>query len=145
MKSSKFIVSTVGDLREFLRSFTDECKLVPNLTVEYKHDGEEVMIKVNSVSSHTKVIKDGDLWFLFDAEKDMPYRVLNSGIYMVESGSWEPCIEFLDITKNETTLIPFWMLAELHRNGKMWKHGGEKMAETLRSIRERQRNEREKE
>lgn len=143
--SIETVIDTVDGLREFLEPFNGDCKLTPSLIADYKHNGREGFVKINSTSSYTKVICDGDLWFFADGKEDAPYRVLNSGVYMTEAGSWEPCIEFLDVTSSETTLIPFWMLAELHRDGQMWKQGGEKMAEKLREIRAKQRKEREKE
>lgn len=78
-----------------------------------------------------KVLNKNDTYYLFQENNQHNEMIINdSGFYLVETGFWEPCVEF--IYNQQLDLIPFSIIQDLIKRGQLWKKGSEKMAEILR-------------
>jgi hypothetical protein len=85
--------------------------------------------------SNQKVLNVGDVYCLY--EDDIYQVVSDYGIYMMDSGNWEFCIEFL--VDKEKSLVPYYVFKDLFDAGLLWKKGNEKIAEKLREIAEKRK------
>lgn len=83
------------------------------------------------MSDYTKVINDGEIWFLYEENGiHTEMVVVASGVYLVQNGSWEPGIEFK--INGEVDVTPYFAFKELFGEGLLWKKGSERLAEFLR-------------
>lgn len=88
-----------------------------------------------------KIIGVGDVLFLHQEDKEpIEYNILDSGVYIDQSGSYSPGFT-IESKEDKPHFFPFWMFKELYSDGKLWKKGQEKVAEKLRKIREKQKEE----
>lgn len=86
-----------------------------------------------------KVIRSGDILCLLTAnEKVVEYTIEEICICINKAGSYEIGIFFKEL--DDPT--PYWMFKELNKDGLIWKKGQEKVMETIRELRKKQKEKR---
>jgi hypothetical protein len=88
--------------------------------------------------SNQKVLNLGDVYYFYELEEDSEnYVVSDYGLYMMDSGNWCFCIEFMQGL--EKHLVQYFIFKDLLNAGLIWKHGNEKIALKLREIDEKRK------
>jgi hypothetical protein len=87
--------------------------------------------------SNQKVLNVGDVYCIYEDDLDLDWVVSDYGLYMMDFGNWEFCIEFEE--GGEKSLVPYYVFKDLFDAGLLWKQGNEKIAEKLRKIAEKRK------